>query len=364
MGILFAQLRRLDWVLLISTFLLVCFGLVALYGIAVSQEVPDWGNLTKQIIALTLGLVAALVLALTNYRWFRTSARLLYVCGLALSASVLLFGQVIRGTRGWFTFGGFSFQPVEVVKIVVIIFLAWYFAQQPRPLNQMKFILISGAAVFVFFGLTVLQPDLGSALILFFLWLGLLAVIGLRPWQWLLFGAGIIIAVVMAWNFVLAPYQQSRLTIFLDPSADPLGAGYNVTQSMIAIGSGGLVGSGLSFGSQSQLKFLPEAHTDFVFAVIAQELGLIGVSLLLALFAVVFFRLLRIARRCPDDFGLFIIVGIMLLLFIQLIMNVGMNLGMAPVTGITLPFVSYGGSSLIVMLAAIGIAQSVHLQHR
>ena len=168
---------------------------------------------------------------------------------------------------------------------------------------------------------------------------------------------------MVAWNFIFLPYQQERIVTFLNPAADPLGSGYNVIQSVIAIGAGGMIGQGLSFGSQSQLKFLPEAQTDFVFAVIAEELGLLGIILVLGLFFILFYRLYRISQRCRDDFSLFLILGIMILFFVQLMMNVGMNLGMVPVTGITLPLVSYGGSSLIFMMLAIGIAESVGMRN-
>jgi len=356
--------RRYDWVLAFSTFLLVCFGLVTIYGIALSQDQPDWSLLIKQLIALGGGLVLLVGGSALNPYWLRGGAKFIIGLGGVLAVSVLVFGSVIRGTRGWFRLGGWQFQPVEIIKVVVIIFLAWYFSRQRRPLNQLRYYLISGAGVAIFFFLTILQPDLGSALVLFFIWLGIALIIKPR-WQHVLLGLAVgTVAILVAWAFIFAPYQKDRLRTFLDPAADPLGAGYNVTQSVIAVGSGGLVGSGLSFGSQSQLKFLPEAHTDFVFAVIAQEFGLVGVALLLGLFGVVLWRLGRIASYSRDDFSLFLVLGIMVLIFVQLLMNVAMNLGLAPVTGITLPFVSYGGSSLLVMMGLIGVAEGVQLRSK
>ncbi|MFA6533869.1 MAG: rod shape-determining protein RodA [Patescibacteria group bacterium] len=349
--------------LALSAFLLVCFGLVAIYSVTLSGEGANWDLLTRQLVAVALGLGLFFGLAFFDYQLLQSYARWLYGFGLLILTAVLIFGSSLRGTKGWFVIGGWSFQPVEVVKIVVIIFLAYYFSRQSRPLNQLKYFIISGLGVLAAFALTILQPDFGSGLILFFLWLGVVLVIGPRWWHLALLLVAGLAVFLLAWNFAFAPYQKDRIRTFLDPAADPLGAGYNVSQSMIAIGAGGWTGQGLSLGSQSQLRFLPEAQTDFVFAVIAEELGLLGVLLLLGLWSLIFWRLFVIARRCHDDFSLFLILGIILLFLIHLLMNIGMNLGLAPVTGITLPLVSYGGSSLIFMLGAIGIAESVRLRN-
>ncbi|MEK7139118.1 MAG: FtsW/RodA/SpoVE family cell cycle protein, partial [Patescibacteria group bacterium] len=175
--------RQFDWVLAISTLLLVAIGLVVLYGITLSQDQPDWGNLNRQLIATGLGLLVAIVIALTDYQWLRTAARPSYIAGVALALAVLIFGATIRGTTGWFRLGLASFQPVELIKVVVIICLAWYLSRQPRPLNRLPVIATSGGGVLVFFILTILQPDLGSALVLFLIWLGLFLIIGLRSYQ-------------------------------------------------------------------------------------------------------------------------------------------------------------------------------------
>jgi rod shape determining protein RodA len=356
------KFRGFDWVLFLSTFLLVCFGLVAIYSVTLSREVVDWNNLIKQLIAFAVGLLLFFIMTFLDSKILKSYALWLYFLGLILLLVVLFFGSTLRGTRGWFTFGDFSFQPVELVKIIAIIFLAYYFSRRSRPLNKMKYLIVSGLAIFIPFILVVLQPDFGSAIILFLIWLGFILAIGLRRYQIVIFSVGAILAFTLVWSFLFAPYQKDRIRIFLNPAADPLGAGYNVTQSVIAIGAGNWIGSGLSFGSQSQLKFLPEAQTDFVFAVIAEELGFLGVVLILGLFFMIFYRLYRLTKRCHDDFSLFLILGIMILFFCQLVMNIGMNLGLAPVTGITLPFVSYGGSSLIIMLLIMGLAESVRMR--
>jgi len=205
----------------------------------------------------------------------------------------------------------------------------------------------------------LLQPDFGSALILFALWFILLVLTGLKKKYLLLLLLIFVVTGVFSWEFVLKDYQQERILVFLNPVRDPFGGGYNVTQSVIAIGSGKFFGRGLGFGSQSQLKFIPEAQTDFIFAVIAEEFGLIGVLLILGFFGLVFHRLYRIASRSRDDFGLFLVLGVMVLLFLHLFVNFGMNLGIMPVMGISAPFLSYGGSFLISCLILIGIAESV-----
>lgn len=359
----FLSAKKFDWVLFFCTILLVFFGLAVVYSVTLSQETPQWTNLIKQSIALGLGLLLFLVLARIDYKLLKVYSKWLYVFGLTILAAVLILGSTVRGTRGWFVFGGVNFQPVELLKIIVIISLASYFSRLTRPLNQWRYFIVSGLIVLAPVALTMLQPDFGSALILLFLWLGTWLVIGLKKSQAVVLVLGGLTIFFLAWNFFFLPYQKDRISTFLSPASDPLGSGYNVTQAIIAIGSGGWIGRGLSFGSQSQLKFLPEAQTDFVFAVIAEELGLLGVLLVLGLFALIFYRLYKLTKICRDDFSLFLIIGIMLLFFCQLLLNVGMNLGLLPVTGITLPLVSYGGSSLMVFLLALGLAESVRARN-
>ncbi|MFA5076694.1 MAG: rod shape-determining protein RodA [Patescibacteria group bacterium] len=363
MNALLSKLRKLDWIVFSCIFLLVCFGLVAIYSVTLSTENPDWFNLTKQLIAFGIGLVLFFTLSLVDFRVFKTYARWFYWSGIILLLLVLLVGVTLRGTRGWFNLVGFNFQPIELMKILLIIYLAYYFSKQRRPLNQLKYLIITGLVTILPFILTVLQPDFGSALILVLIWFGLVLAIGLARYQWLSLIVLGVITFLVAWNFVFVDYQKERVLTFLDSRADPLGAGYNVTQSMIAIGSGRLIGRGVGFGSQSQLKFLPAAQTDFIFAVIAEELGLLGIFLVLGLFFLIFYRLFRLIQRARDDFGLFLVLGVMLLLFIEMFLNIAVNLGLAPVTGITLPLVSYGGSSLIFTLAALGLVQSVKIRN-
>ena len=357
-----ARYKNFDWMLFFAVFLLCLMGLAAIYSVALSKsENPDFFNLQKQVAGFIIGIILIFIIAAANYRLLKNYRRLIYLIGFILLAGVLIIGQTIRGTTGWFAIGPINFQPVEFAKICLLVLMANYMSERSGVhfnWPQLFSVSILGAA---YVGLVFLQPDLGSAVILFLLWFGLLFFGNIRKKFIIILVIVCLVMGIFSW-FILDVYQQERILTFLDQSRDPLGQGYNVTQSVIAIGSGGLFGRGLGFGSQSQLKFLPESQTDFIFAVFAEELGLVGVGLILGLFAFVFWRLFTIARKAHDDFSLFLILGIILLLFIQLGMNVAMNLGIFPVTGITLPFLSYGASSLLAFLVLVGIAESIAMR--
>lgn len=354
----FRYLIRLDWVLLLSCLGLCSFGLVAIYSLSLAREPDTFWTLKKQFLALGLGLVALLVLMRTNYKVLRHYTPALYLGTLALLSAVLVFGKSIRGTTGWFELGPFNFQPVEFAKISLIVVLARYFSAHTREKLGWRALFESGLLVGLYVILVMLQPDLGSALALLGIWGCLLLVVGLRPRVLLISVLSVILLGVGSYAF-MQPYQKERLLTFVDPNRDPLGQGYNVTQARIAIGSGGLLGRGIGYGSQSQLRFLPESQTDFIFSVLGEELGFVGLLVILGFFVAALLRLLRLGRKAEDDFGALLALGAFFLLLIQLTVNVGMNVGILPVTGITLPFVSYGASALLMMLATVGIAESV-----
>jgi len=339
-------------------------GLSAIYSVELSQATGDFLNVKKQLIAMGIGGIVFFILTLSNYKSFQNYSLVFYVISCSLLLVVLFFGNTIRGSTGWFVVGPVSFQPVELMKVSLVVALATYFSRKARRPFAMRSLLQSGLIAAVPITLVMFQPDFGSASILFGLWFVIMLFAGL-PWRYI--GLMIISGVGMfylSWNFFFAEYQRARILTFLDPSLDPLGQGYNVTQAIIAIGSGGLFGSGLGFGTQSQLKFLPESQTDFIFAVIAEELGFIGVSLLILAFALMFWRVWRMARRSQDDFTAYLLLGAGSIIFLQFFVNVGMNLGIFPVTGIGLPYVSYGGSSLVVMFVLAAIIQSIAVRTR
>jgi len=338
---------------------LVSFGFAAIYSVALSQSGQDFLAVKKQLYALIIGLVIVGIIVWSNYRWTRSFAVLIYAVSCLLLLGVLFFGETIRGTTGWFSIFSFHFQPVELAKLGVIIALARYFADYRRGDFRWRHLFISGAIVGLPTCLTLLQPDLGSALLLIGIWVSLLFFAGLRFRQAATLGVVAVLCFVVAWFFVFADYQKSRVISFIDPSSDPMGEGYNVRQAIIAVGSGGWFGRGLGFGSQSQLKFVPESQTDFIFAVIAEEFGFVGVVLLFGAFYLLISRLFYRAKLTRDDFTSFLLIGIASLFLISFLVNAGMNLGLMPVTGIALPFVSYGGSALIMTLIMVGLAESV-----
>lgn len=360
-----ALAAKTDWVLLACVGLLTALGLVAIYSVALgSSSGADLLNFKKQAVFAGAGMLLLLGVAwLADYRALARLSVAAFALSCALLVAVLAFGSTIRGTTGWFSLGFFAFQPVEIVKICVIIFLAKFFSDKARLITDLRYVGASGAGVIVIMGLVLLQPDFGSALIIGAIWGGFTLLSGMRRGHILMLAAMAVIAGLVLWFFIFAEFQRDRVRVFLDPSLDPLGRGYNVTQALIAIGSGGFFGKGIGFGSQSQLKFLPESQTDFIFAVIGEEMGFAGVLLVTALYGVVFARLLAIARASRDNFGTYIVLGAGLVLFSHITINMGMNLGLLPVTGLTLPFVSYGGSSLLANMLLIGLAESVAIRN-
>lgn len=332
-------------------------GLAAIYSVDLSRgDTLDF--FPTQAIALIMGLVAILVMANIHISFFESYSRLIYLLALVLLVAVLIFGTTIRGTTGWFRIAGFSFQPAEFAKLALIVFLGWRIARQARQFDRWQFVAASGFMTALFAGLIMAQPDLGSAIILIGIWFGLILLSGTKKrYIFALVGTALFVFVI-SWFFLLKDYQKDRLLTFMNPGHDPLGAGYNVTQSIIAVGSGKIFGRGLGFGSQSQLHFLPEAQTDFIFSVIGEELGFIGVNILLVVFTILLWRLVYIAKNCTNDFSAYTVLGVALLFLFQMIVNIGAAIGLLPVTGVTLPFVSYGGSSILINMLLIGIVES------
>ncbi len=356
----FGAFRRLkfDWVLASAVLLLIAFGLEAIYSVDLSRG-STLLFFRKQLLFTGIGIIVFTVASLTHYSFFRSAAKLGYLGAAVLLVAVLVVGQTIRGTRGWFVVGGWSFQPVEFAKLALILMLAYIIVHFGRRFERPLFFVGTALVTGVLIGLTMLQPDLGSAVLLGLIWLGLMYLVGARRRYFFYLGIGLAIFSVVAWGFLLKDYQKDRLRNFVDPQRDPLGTGYNVNQAIIAVGSGQLFGRGLGFGSQSQLRFLPEAQTDFIFSVIAEELGFAGAAVLLILYGVILYRLYLIMYRTKDDFVLATVGGVMVLLFSQMIINVGAETGLLPVTGVTLPLVSYGGSSLVINLLLLGIVESM-----
>jgi len=357
------QIGGFDWYLIINILLLMFFGLAVLYSLQMNVVSPEYTNFYRQVILAIVGLALFFGVSLINYHVWGDYYKFLLIIIIILLLGVFVAGVTIRGTRSWLSFFGQTIQPVEFAKIIMVLFLSKYFLLKAKGPELFKNVVVSGLISAGLVVLVVLQPDLGSAMILFLTWLVFILLLPIPKKKLMVIFFAIIFMIIISWFSVLKSYQKERVMVFLNPQADPLGTGYNVTQSVLAVGSGELFGRGLSLGSQSQLNFLPEQETDFIFAVIAEELGLVGSGILLALFLSLFLRIYRIAKRYSDDFGSLICYGIMTYLVIQTFINIGMNIGIAPVTGIPLPFVSYGGSSLVSSFIALGIIHSVYLQN-
>lgn len=347
----------MDWVIVVPVLLILSIGILVLYSLSTAGL--EQAVFVKQIVFAAIGIVGMFVIALADYHYFNAYSRKIYFVSIGILLLVLFFGTAVRGTAGWIGFGSLKVQPVEFVKIGLIIFLASFISQKKASLQEFQRLIVSFILTAVIVLLVLRQPDLGSAVILGGIWFGMIFVSGISRKSFLIITVTAILVGTLSWSY-LADYQRNRILNFLDPTFDVKGAGYNVHQAMVAVGSGGLTGKGIGHGSQSQLNFLPEKHTDFIFAAVAEELGIAGVLFVLVLYLALFYRLKVIASLAQDNFGYLVVAGIMTMLFLQVLINVGMNIGLVPVTGIPLPFLSYGGSSLLSLLLALGIVLSVN----
>lgn len=352
-------LQGQDWVLNGTVLALITIGLVSLFSITG----PTLTNFYKQLLWLGLGIAIFLFLSATDYRFFRvhfSPVLMLYFFALVLLVLVTFLGTAVRGAQSWLELGPINIEPVELLKIILVLILAKYFSGRHAEIYRLRHIVISALYVLIPSIFILLQPDLGSFIVLILIWVGIIILSGIKLKHFTMLTALAVLVVILSWGFVLADYQKSRVTSFLNPEADPYGASYNARQSMVAIGSAGFLGKGLFQGTQSQLGFLPEAHTDFIFPAIVEELGIAFGLVILMLYSILFWRFAKIIGRASDNFARFSVGGFAIMLFIQITLNITMTLGLLPVTGLTLPFISYGGSSLIASLALMGIAQSIN----
>ncbi|MDD5626631.1 MAG: rod shape-determining protein RodA [Patescibacteria group bacterium] len=356
--------KYFDWRLFIPLFLLISIGVVVIYSATWEEGGANLAKIKVQIIAAGIGFFLLIGLSLIDYRFLKNYRFIVYILMLLLLIAVLFWGSTIRGSRSWFSLGPFRFQPSEMAKIFLIITLASFFADHQEHISRLKVLLISGFLTALPVSLIILEHDLGAAVILLVVWVGMLIVAGLKLKHILITLSVFILVSLVAWLFLLVPYQKSRIIAFFNPHADPLGVNYNLIQSMIAVGSGGIWGKGLGHGSQSQLKFLPEPHTDFIFAVTAEEFGFFGGFVVLVLFALLILRILKVGRLSLDKFGVFLASGVAILILSQVMINIGMNIGLVPVAGIALPLISYGGSALISFLISLGLIESIYMNYR
>jgi len=394
--------EKIDLALLLPSILLMIFGLLAIYSSTVNHPTAS-GNFNKQFFWFLLSLAAAIIAYLLPHRTYRLLAVPSYIISIVMLALVLVMGKTVYGSKSWLGIGSLGMQPSEFAKIGLILFLAYWISRKQTDINSVKDLAITLAAGLTPIFLILLQPDMGTAIVfglitLFMIFWGGISLFGLfvvlSPgfvtfaslfgtvpliftlivvlvlliyFKKDLFISTTVFVINIAAGFffdylyrILQPHQQKRIETFLDPNSDPLGAGYNALQAKVAIGSGGLVGKGFMEGNQTQLRFIPEQWTDFIYCVVGEEFGFIGSIIVIALFLVIFMRLLKLTSLARDKFSSLVIVGILVLLFVHFGINIGMNVGITPVIGLPLPFLSYGGSSLLVNMTLIGIALNIY----
>lgn len=351
-----ALMAGVDFVLIGSALLLAGIGL-AMLASATDTGAAVSPLLIRQALALALGLVGMWFMMMIPYHSLRVVVPFLFVAGVIVQFFLLFVGRTIRGTVSRLDVFGFQIQPSEFVKVMLLVVLAVVLAKYKHV--SIRAVVISGALMAVPVALVLREPDFGMAALMISLWVGLLMIFGL---SWKIFGSIVVLGALLftgAWQTILLEYQKERILTFLNPTSDPLRSGYNVNQSIIALGSGEILGRGLGHGPQSQLKFLPERHTDFILASVGEELGFVGIVLVVGLYSVMLSRIIMITKATRDPFGQLIASGVFLIFIIGFMVNAGMNMGILPVTGIPLPWVSYGGSNLLASCILLGLALSV-----
>lgn len=393
---------KFDFGIFIPMIILICIGGIAIYSSTLNHFAVS-GNFQKQIFWTLVSIAAFFVIYFLPRQTFKLSALPIYIGSIFFLAAVLFAGKTISGAKSWLSLGPFSFQPAEFAKVGTILFLSYWIGTRKRDINNIKDIAFALAIGFFPVLLILLEPDMGTAIVFIIVTVAMIfwgginlfglfvvlspgiivfaSIFGVIPFiialvfvfaalvvfKKDLFTSATIFVINVAAGFffdygfkLLKPHQQRRIETFVDPLADPLGSGYNALQAKVAIGSGGLFGKGFLQGSQTQLSFIPEQWTDFIFCVIGEEFGFIGSMIVLIAFVTIFLRLLKLAATLRDKFSSLIVLGILALLFTHFSINVGMNIGIAPVIGVPLPFVSYGGSSLLVNSVLIGIVLNIY----
>lgn len=393
---------RFDLLIFVPALLLMVIGLLAIYSATLNHPTAS-GNFNKQLFWVVVSLVIFFIIYFTPQQVFRTLAAPSYALSLFLLIAVLLVGSRVYGAKSWFNLGPFGFQPSEFAKVGTILFMSYFITSARRDINNIKDLLLALAIGFIPIMLIMLEPDLGTSIVFgcitlaMIFWSGIslfalfvvlspgivmfaslfgtpvfifamvLVLAALIYFKKDLFNSATIFVVNIAAGFfleygirLLQPHQQRRIESFLDPSADPLGSGYNALQAKVAIGSGGVLGRGFLEGNQTQLRFIPEQWTDFIYCVIGEEFGFVGSVLTVVLFFMIFIRLLKLASTTNDSFSSVLTVGILTIYFVHFAINIGMNVGITPVIGIPLPFLSYGGSSLLTNMVLLGIAMNIY----
>ena len=352
---------HIDWFLFIPALTISLLGLVTMHSFS-----PQNAFFDKQIIWICIAIGVFFITSLPEYTFLRRISIVvgLYVMALTLLGLIFFFASIVKGAQNRFSLGLFAVQPSDPTKLILVMLLSKYFARRHVEIAHIRHILVSGAYTFIAFVLVFLQPDFGSSIIIFCIWFGLVLVAGIS-WKHL---ATLLITIVVVfsalWQWGFHQYQKQRILTFIHPLTDIHGTGYNAYQATVAVGSGELLGKGIGYGTQSKLQFLPEYQTDFIFAAYSEEWGFFGVLLLFGLFSIVIIRILMNASQAGDNFSTLIAAGVAVYFVAQFVVHVGMNMGLLPITGTTLPFMSYGGSHLLTEYAALGVLMGLRRHAR
>ena len=358
---IFRKLLDIDWILFFSAIFISIAGLITMSSFGTSAN-----YFTRQILWILISVVIFFIASLFDYRFLKRTGVVItaYAISVALLLALFVLGHVSKGAQSWFSVGGVSFQPADFIKLIIIILLAKYFARRHIEIANIRHIFVSGFYVFVVFTLDFFQPDFGSALIIFLIWFGLILLSGISKKHLLAVFISGSLAFGLLWGFGLHDYQKNRVINFIHPLADIRGTGYNAYQSTIAVGSGQIVGKGIGYGTQSKLSFLPEYQTDFIFPAYAEEWGFLGVILLFSLFSILLWRIIRTAYYGATNFEILFGCGIAIMFASHFLVNTGMSIGIMPVTGITFPFMSYGGTNLLTSFLGLGILMGMRRYRR
>jgi rod shape determining protein RodA len=360
MNTIFSKIKNLflslDWLLIFPLIPISAFGLITMFSFVESNTF-----FIRQLVWLFISIVVFLIFSAVDFKFLRRTTVIIWLYLISAGSLLILFavGSVFQGAKSWLDFGLFSFQPAELSKLVLVLVLAKYFSRRHTEIQNIRHIIVSGAYAFIIFILVLFQPDFGSAIIIFLIWFGMVLVSGIsKKHLTIVFVLGIA-AVSFLWIFVFHDYQKDRIMNFIHPLQDIRGTGYNAYQSTVAIGSGQVLGKGVGYGTQSRLKFLPEYQTDFIFAAYAEEWGFFGVIILFFLYLLLIFRILFNAVRGATNFEILFGVGLAIIFISHFFVHVGMNIGVLPITGLTLPFMSYGGTNLLISYIGLGILMSM-----
>jgi rod shape determining protein RodA len=360
MSNIFSKIKNLffdlDWLLILPIIPISAFGVITMFSFVESNTF-----FIRQLVWLFISISVFLIFSAIDFKFLRRTAVItwLYLISALFLLVLFMVGSVFQGAKSWLDFGLFSFQPAELSKLVLVLVLAKYFSRRHTEIQNIRHIIVSGVYAFIIFILVLFQPDFGSAIIIFLIWFGMVLVSGIsKKHLTIVFVLGIAAASFL-WVFVFHDYQKNRIMNFIHPLQDIRGTGYNAYQSTVAIGSGQALGKGVGYGTQSRLKFLPEYQTDFIFAAYAEEWGFLGVIILFFLYLLLIFRILFNAVRGATNFEILFGVGLAIIFISHFFVHVGMNIGVLPITGLTLPFMSYGGTNLLISYVGLGILMSM-----